>query len=173
MLSIQRRILGSDHPETLVSMGNLATVIADQGRYADAEKLYRQTLQIDRRILGPSDSETLRTMDNLADSVSKQGRYAEAEKLERETVNLHKRFTGPEASLTASAVYNLACILTHEGRHEEALSLLRQAVEHGLLPKTLLNMTNDPDLKPLHGDPRFEELVATAKRNVSTAQQLH
>jgi non-specific serine/threonine protein kinase/serine/threonine-protein kinase len=171
LLDIQRRVLGPEHPETLGSMSNLANYISDQGRYADAEKLHRQTLEIQRRVLGLSHPETLRTMDNLSNSVSEQGRYAEAEKLERETVDLRRRFTGPDHPWTASAVYNLACILALEGRREEALSVLRQATEHGMPVKTALNMEQDSDLKSLHNDPRFQDLVAAARHRATAAQQ--
>jgi serine/threonine protein kinase len=170
MLDIQRHVLGPEHPETLGSMSNLANYISDQGRYADAEKLQRQTLEIQRRVLGLSHPETLRTMDNLSNSVSGQGRLAEAEKLERETVDLRKRYTGPDHPWTASAVYNLACILALEGRREEALSFLRQAAEHGMPVKTALSMEGDSDLKSLHNDPRFHELVAAARQRAVTQQ---
>ena len=172
ILEIERRILGPEHLETLGSMSNLANYISDQGRYADAEKLQRQVLEIQRRVLGLSHPETLRTMDNLANAISEQGRYSEAEKVERETVDLNKRFIGPDHPSTANAVYDLGCILALEGRREEALSFLRQAVEHGLPAKIALNMKDDSDLKSLHGDPRFQELVATALRNASVTQQL-
>jgi serine/threonine protein kinase len=171
MLDSQRRVLGPEHPDTLGSMSNLANYISDQGRYADAEKLHRETLEIQRRVLGLSHPETLRTMDNLSNAVSEQGRYAEAEKLERETVDLRRRYTGPDHPWTASAVYNLACILALEGRREEALSFLRQAAEHGMPAKTALNMEGDSDLKSLHDDPRFQELVAAARQRAAAVQQ--
>jgi eukaryotic-like serine/threonine-protein kinase len=171
MLDIQRRVLGPEHPDTLQSMSNLANYISDQGRYADAEKLHRKTLEIQRRVLGQGHPETLRTMDNLSNAISEQGRYAEAEKLERETVDLRKRYTGPDHPSTASAVYDLGCILALEGRREEALSYLREAVEHGLPAKIVLNMKDDSDLKSLHSDPRFQELVAAARQRAGAPQQ--
>ncbi|SPE27227.1 hypothetical protein SBA2_340013 [Acidobacteriia bacterium SbA2] len=57
----------------------------------------------------------------------------------------------------------MASVIAKRGQIEEAFSLLREAVDHGLLPSVALTMGDDPDLKSLHGDPRFAALVAHAK----------
>jgi hypothetical protein len=62
-------------------------------------------------------------------------------------------------------VYNLACYAARQGRGDEALSLLRDAVEHG----DGLDIPTDPDLKSLHGDPRFDKLVAKVKEHAASA----
>ena len=43
-----------------------------------------------------------------------------------------------------------------------ATSELRQAVDHGFRDLELI--AGDPDLKSLHGDPRFQALVAQARQ---------
>ena len=169
LLQVQLRILGPEHPDTLMTTSNLGNYISDQGKYAEAEKVQRQTLEIQRRILGPEHPETLRTMDNLANAISEQHRYAEAEQLERETIEFRKRVSGPEDPLTAMAVYDLACILALQGRRDEAFSQLRQSVEHGMPLKTLAGIPSDSDLQSLHSDPRFDAVVAEAKKRVATA----
>lgn len=40
-LEIQRRVLGADHPETIISVANLGTVFGNWGKYSDAEPLLR------------------------------------------------------------------------------------------------------------------------------------
>lgn len=52
-LEIRRRVLGPEHPDTLMSINNLAVVYFDEGKYAQAEALFSQTLEIMRRVLGP------------------------------------------------------------------------------------------------------------------------
>ena len=37
--------LGEDHPETLQSLNNMAVLLQDQGRLAEAEPLYREVLE--------------------------------------------------------------------------------------------------------------------------------
>ena len=46
---------------------------------------------------------------------------------------------------------------------------LREAIDHGLAPNACLDMEKDPDLISLHGDPRFEALVAHAKERAAAA----
>jgi len=38
--------LGKEHPRTLESAANLAVVLQKQGKYAEAEEMYRQALEL-------------------------------------------------------------------------------------------------------------------------------
>jgi len=166
-LAIQRRVLGPEHPDTLNSMIYLAMDLALQGRYPEAEKLERDTLAIQQRVLGPEHADTLLSMDNLVFALIGEGHYAEAEKLQRETVAIQKRVLGPEAPDTALSTYNLGCLAARQGHSKQALLLLGEAVDHGLDPIGLRQLEKDPDLISLHGDPRFDALVAHAKERAA------
>ena len=166
-VDLRRRVLGPEHPETLKSMTNLAIVLSREGRDAEAEKLEREELDISRRVLGPKHKGTLTSMDNLAIVLSREGRNAEAEKLEREALDISRRVLGAEHPQTAASIYNLGVIAANKGNRTEALSLLHQALDHGLLLIRALGMENDPDLKSLHGDPRFDALVVYAKQRAA------
>ena len=166
-LAIRRRVLGPEHPDTLVSMNGLAAALDDEGRHAEAEKLYRETLDIRRRVLGPEHPDTMRSMNDLANAMDHEGHYAEAEKLDWEALDLRRRVLGPDHPETANSTYTLACIMARQNRRSEALSLLQEAVEHGLPAYAVLGMDKDPDLKSLHGDARFEALVAKARQNAT------
>jgi eukaryotic-like serine/threonine-protein kinase len=168
-LDTERRVLGPENQETVNSMNNLAIVLWREGRYADAEKLQRETLDIERRVLGPEHPQTLNSVNNLAIALDAEGHYAEAEKLFRETLDVQRRVLGPEHPTTAITVYNLGVIAAQKGNRTEALSLLREAIDHGLSPDSALGMEKDPDLKSLHGDPRFDALVAYAKQKAAAA----
>jgi eukaryotic-like serine/threonine-protein kinase len=170
-VDIQRRVLGPEHRDTLESLTNLALILEKETHYAEAEKLLRETLEIEHRVLGPEHPDTLISMNFLGGILVEEGRYAEAEKFVRETLELQRRVFGPEHAATASATYNLACIAAHEGKPDEALALLREAVDHGLAPNDCLDMEKDSDLKSLHGDPRFDALVAHAKERAAAAQK--
>jgi Tetratricopeptide repeat len=43
LLEAQERLLGPEHPETLISVNNLAVLLADKGDYAAAQLLYERT----------------------------------------------------------------------------------------------------------------------------------
>ena len=43
-LGLSETVLGKEHPDTLMSMSNLANVLSDQVRYEQAEEIHRQAL---------------------------------------------------------------------------------------------------------------------------------
>src|SRR5262249_26389761 len=51
LLDIRRRWLGEDHPDTAASSNNLAFVLVNQGKYAEAEPLFRRALAIHLKAL--------------------------------------------------------------------------------------------------------------------------
>jgi non-specific serine/threonine protein kinase/serine/threonine-protein kinase len=162
-LDIRRRVRGPDDAGTVGAMGRLGMTLEAEGRLPEAEKLLREALDGRRRILGPEHPFTLNFMEGLATVLVKEGDYEEAEKLERETIEIRSRVLGPESRETAIATYNLACLVLQRGQRQEALSLLRQAVDHGFPSRYALEIENDSDLKPLHGDPQFVALMAHAR----------
>jgi non-specific serine/threonine protein kinase/serine/threonine-protein kinase len=52
-LEIEKRVLGPEHRDTLLSMHNLALVYLKEGKYPQAERLWRQTLDALNRVMGP------------------------------------------------------------------------------------------------------------------------
>jgi tetratricopeptide (TPR) repeat protein len=76
-LQLQGKVLGKEHPNTLLSMMSLAALLGQQGKYAEAETIHRQ-IQLQGRELGKAHLGTLNMM-GLAKSLFGQGKYAEAE----------------------------------------------------------------------------------------------
>lgn len=154
-------------------MGNLAETLASEGQYSDAEQLVRQTLEAERRTLGPDHSDTLVTLYSLGDLLKKEKRYSEAEKAYRETLEGRRRALGTGHPDTAATAYDLACVLARGGKRDEALSNLRFAVEHELPAETRQGLEEDEDLKSLHGDPRFDALLASSRQRVAAVPTSH
>ena len=166
-LEIQQRSLGPEHPATLTSMNNLANTLNLEGSYIEAESILRKALTIKQRVLGPEHPETLRSMVNLATSLRLEGHCSEAEKMGKEALQVRRRVLGQEHPDVALAAYNLAIVEECQGKRAEALTLLREAVDHGLSAANSLGMEKDTDLRSLHGDPRFNSLVAYAKQHAA------
>jgi non-specific serine/threonine protein kinase/serine/threonine-protein kinase len=162
-LAIQQRVDGPEHPDTLFSMGNLATTLANEGRFAEAERLDRDTFNIRRRVLGREHPETLDSLQDEALDLTREGRFKEAEPLFKQAILTAAK--GDEPGVQAAAWYNFAAGAAVAGRHEEALKYLSQAIDHG--QTSLWQITEDPDLKSLHGDPRFDALLAKARQAAS------
>ena len=81
-------MLGPEHPDTLASMTNLASIYGDEGKYAQAEALTSQTLEIQRRVLGPEHPDTLMSMGNLALTYGEEDEYPQAEALSSQTLEI-------------------------------------------------------------------------------------
>jgi hypothetical protein len=59
VLEARERLLGKEHPDTLMAMNNLAVTLYAQGELAGARKLQKQVLEGRRRLLGKEHPDTL------------------------------------------------------------------------------------------------------------------
>ena len=161
-------MLGKDHRETLATMYDLAAIYNRQGRNAEAEKLYKETLEIRRRVLGQDHPSRLGSVSMLASVYLNQGRYAEAENLCKETLKIQRRVLRHDHPDTVGSMYHLASVAALRGDRKQVLDWLAQAVDHGY--KNADGIVNDDDLKSLRGDPAFEKLVDRARENAGKAK---
>ncbi len=90
-----KRVLGAEHPSTLMSASNLAASLSKQGKDADAERIQREVHEVRKRVLGVEHPDTLTTANNLAASLSNQGKYSEAERMLHATFASLQRVLGP------------------------------------------------------------------------------
>ena len=65
-LSIRRRLLTDDHPETAASYNNLASNFTDLGKSDQAQPLYQKALSIRRRLLTDIHPDTTASYNDLA-----------------------------------------------------------------------------------------------------------
>jgi len=150
-----RKIEGATHPDSINSMNNLATTLAKEGKLNDSEKLLREALETGMRTLGPNANETLLSMGNLATTLAYEHQTDESLAMfERLMVASSKA----EGSARIDANYAYAGGLAILGHHDEALRHLEEAVKLGFRNAALLS--TDDELRSLHSDPRFQELLA-------------
>ena len=169
LVEIERRVFGPEHPETLMGTSNLANYISDQGRYAEYEPLYRQTLAIQTRLLAVPILTPCRPWITWP-TLSELKRRAEAEMLLREILATRLQEFGAHNPETANTAYNLACMLALDNRREEAITYLRQSLDYGLPVRMGLAIEKDEDLKFLRGEPRFKSIVELAKQRAQAEQ---
>jgi hypothetical protein len=68
---VERRTLGEEHPETLSTAHNLAVLLLNLAKDAEAAEILLITLNARRRVLGKAHPDTLATAECLADTRSK------------------------------------------------------------------------------------------------------
>ncbi|MBD8527908.1 tetratricopeptide repeat protein [Pseudomarimonas arenosa] len=124
-LSIRQRVLGEDHPDTLNSLANLASLLAAQGKLEEAEALHRKALEQSRQLLGEESPDTLTSINNLAVLLQDLGKLDEAEALYREGLEKSQRVLGRDDPDTLISLNNLAVLLHDRGEFEEAEAIYR------------------------------------------------
>jgi tetratricopeptide (TPR) repeat protein len=102
--------LGCEHPDTLTSMNNLASIYYYQGKYADAEPLYKEALAGCQKALGLEHPDTLGSMNNPALLYKHQGKYADAEPVYKEGLAGCGKALGLEHPETLRFMNNLALL---------------------------------------------------------------
>ncbi|KAJ7852232.1 hypothetical protein B0H13DRAFT_2284387 [Mycena leptocephala] len=143
-----KQLLGADHPNTLLAMGDLAATYRQLGRYQEAEPLENTVLEKWKQLLGADHPDTLTAMAGLAITYRELGRYQEAEPLESIVLEKRKQVLGADHPDTLVAMENLAATYRELGRYQEAESLQSIVLEkqRQLLgadhPDTLLAMGN-------------------------------
>lgn len=121
--------LGAEHPDTLASMNTVAKVLIQQGKYEQAEHLFRQTLELREKVLGLEHPDTLKSMNSLGKILRVRGKYELAQQMLQKTVELQKRLLGCEHLDTQTTLKNSALVLSDQGEHEQAEQIYRQTLE--------------------------------------------
>jgi eukaryotic-like serine/threonine-protein kinase len=128
---LQRKVLGSEDPETLKTMSLMSVILLEEAHYAEAEQLQRETLAARTRVLGREHLDTVRSMSRLAGVLTVQGRNDEAIQLEREALAIDRRVLGNEHPETLRLTNSLVSYLWLGGEpahYPEAEKLQREAL---------------------------------------------
>jgi tetratricopeptide (TPR) repeat protein/tRNA A-37 threonylcarbamoyl transferase component Bud32 len=144
--ALRVKVLGEEHPDTLIAMHNLTVVYFYQGKYAEAEALYAKVLETRRRLLGEEHPDTLDSMNDLANTHEREGKYAQAEALHAKVLEIQRRVLGEEHPNTLISMNNLAVTYSMEGKYAQAEALHTKELEIGRRvrgeehPNTLISM---------------------------------
>ncbi len=169
-------MLGKEHPDTLDSIDSLAVLYQSQGRYSEAEPLYKQALQLREKVLGKEHPDTLDSIDGLAGLYQSQGRHSEAEPLYKQALQLREKVLGKEHPDTLTSINNLAFWYQSQDRYSEAEQLYKQALqlrekvlgkEH---PDTLISIDNLALLYNYQG--RYSEAEMLLKQAIKLREKV-
>ena len=96
-----RRVLGEDHPDTLITANNLARNLQYLGDDRQARTLDEDTLDRLRRVLGEDDPDTLISAHNRAADLYMLGDYHQSRTLHEDTLARQRRVVGEDLEIYA------------------------------------------------------------------------
>ena len=125
-----RRVLGNDHPDTLISIANMGSLYTDMGDYAEAEPYFREALEGHRRVLGDGHHMTLRQVNNMGFLLNKLGRYEEAAKMLKESEPAARRvWTRPGPGVLGNYLAKLGEAQIGLGQYADAEATILEAFQ--------------------------------------------
>ena len=128
-LDLRERAPGPDHPDTLMSVNNLADLYSAAGDPAAAERLYRRALAGRERALGGDHPDTLQTVNNLARLHGENGEFEAAEPLLVRALAGREKALGPNHPDTLTTAGNLGQVYQARRDYRAAEPLLVRALE--------------------------------------------
>ena len=137
-LSALTRLLGAEHPKTVVCMNSLAITYRELNKYQDADALFLKVIDISKRTIGENHADTQAAIKRLANRYRKQFRFVEAEPLYVSNLECGRRTDGFSHPDTLDSLANLACMNGDLGalnkdrsRYERAFSMYDEAIATG------------------------------------------
>jgi len=158
------------------SLNTLGRLYRYQGRYAEAEPLYKRSLAIGEEVLGSDHPGIAAPLNNLAALYETQGRYAEAEPLYKRSLFIWEKASGVNHPRFGMALNNLARLYRIQGRYAEAEPLAKRSLaireralgtDHLDVSRSLENLA---DLYETQG--RYAEAEPLYKRSLAIREKV-
>jgi tetratricopeptide (TPR) repeat protein len=174
-LEMHEKMLGPEHPETLLCLSNLADLLQYQGNLARARPLCERALAIRERVCGVDHPDTAESLNNLAHLLQAQGEPHRARPLYERALAICEKVHGPWGEITAACLNNLGKLHRDLGDPTGAYPLFKRALAirekaHGSEhPMTALSLNNLAFVLKDQGDlagarPLFERALAIRQR---------
>ena len=110
------------------TLNSLAIVYGKQGKYPDAEGLFKRALAICEKALGKDHPDVATTLSNLALVYTDEGRYADAEGLHKRALAIREKALGAGHPDVAYTLNNLAIVYADQGKYADAEGLFKRAL---------------------------------------------
>ena len=129
LLSARLQTERTDGEEIIFTLDKLAAELHAQGKFYEAEPLYREALEVSRETLGNRHLSTLACIGNLGLLLQAKGDLAAAEPLHREALEVQRKTLGNRHPSTLISINNLGLLLKDKGDLAAAEPLMREALE--------------------------------------------
>ncbi len=102
---------------TLNALGRLKTA---QGKFADAEPLFRKALSIREKTGGPNNPDLAETLNDLSELLLAKGKFTEASALLKRALSIQEKTFGADSPKSGRSMNTLTKILLDEGKYGAA-----------------------------------------------------
>ncbi|HEX9952948.1 MAG TPA: serine/threonine-protein kinase, partial [Rubricoccaceae bacterium] len=128
-LDVHRAQRPPDPVEVAVALGNVAVVLDNLGRPAEAARMLTEQVAVYRRSFEPGNVRIARALNNLSTSEYRTGRYDAALRASTEAIAIFRRGLGEDNAELAGALSNAAPVYLALGRPAESEAALREALD--------------------------------------------
>ena len=128
-LAGKEKTLGKEHPDTLTTVHDMASVFDNQGEYDKALKWYQRTLDGEEKTLGKDHPDTLTTVHGMASVFDNQGEYDKALLWYQRALDGKEKTLGKDHPSTLNTVHNMALVFANQGEYDKALLWYQRALD--------------------------------------------
>jgi tetratricopeptide (TPR) repeat protein len=111
------------------ALSQQASDLVRQGRYGEAEPIYKRALALREQALGPDHPDVADSLNSLGLFYQTTHREPEAEPLFKRSLAIREKALAPDSPYIAMSLNNLALVYQAQARYGEADPLFKQAVQ--------------------------------------------
>ncbi len=127
--NLRRHFDGRDDRRLALALNNYAGLLQDLGELAEAETLYRESLEMKYRLVGQDDLQVARGLSNLGTLLESQGRTEEAATLFHQALEIRRTKLEPNAADLVQSLQHVARLSYHRGAYQKAADLFREVAD--------------------------------------------
>jgi tetratricopeptide (TPR) repeat protein len=109
------------------NLNNQALLCYEQGKYLEAEALYKQALVISELVVGDEQTDLSFTLNSLANLYYEQGKFIQAEPLSKRALAIREKALGPDHQDVAESLVLYAKLLRKKNFNYKAAQLEARA----------------------------------------------
>jgi tetratricopeptide (TPR) repeat protein len=115
----------NNHDDFIARIGSC---LQSDGRYGEAEIIFRTVLDIRESVCGPDKVETLTSVSQVGSVLAEQGKYKEVEAMHQRALQGCKKVLGPKHPNTLISISHLGSVLAGQGKYKEAEAMHERAL---------------------------------------------
>jgi tetratricopeptide (TPR) repeat protein len=119
---------GTSHPNHGLALNELANVYYSQGKYGEAEPLYKRALTIYENAGGVNQLNVATTLNNLGLVAQSERKYDEAEGFYKRSLAIREKALGESHPDVATTLHNLGLLARIENKRDEAERFYKRAL---------------------------------------------